>query len=115
MPESDDPRPEDGALCHRMSALNGAILRISASLDLDTVLGEGVESAHDPTGARRHLDLRIQMLRWRLDTAPDAIRIHIDDHCPSQTRFGLGLVGKVLPQVKVCCQTALMALPDRFQ
>ena len=39
-------------LRQRISALSAAILRISASLDLDTVLGEVLESARGLTGAR---------------------------------------------------------------
>ena len=52
MAESDDLRRENAALRQRISTLNAAILRINASLDLDTVLGEVVESARALTGAR---------------------------------------------------------------
>ena len=49
---SDDARREIEALRERISTLNAAILRISATLDLDTVLREVVESARALTGAR---------------------------------------------------------------
>ena len=43
---------ENAALRERISKLNAAILRINASLDLDTVLNEVVSGARDLTGAR---------------------------------------------------------------
>ena len=49
---SDDPRRENEALRARIAALNAAILRINASLDLETVLAEAMESARALTGAR---------------------------------------------------------------
>ena len=49
---SDDLGQEIAALRDRGSRLNAAILRISASLDLDTVLREVVDSARALTGAR---------------------------------------------------------------
>ena len=49
---SDDPRQQVAALRERLSALHAAILRISASLDVDTVLREVVDSARALTGAR---------------------------------------------------------------
>ena len=45
-------RRENEALRDRISRLSAAVLRISASLDLDTVLHEIVESARAVTGAR---------------------------------------------------------------
>ena len=48
----DELRQEIAALRGRISALSAAILRISASLDLDTVLREVVDSACALTGAR---------------------------------------------------------------
>ena len=48
----DELRQEIAALRERISTLNAAILRISASLDLDTVLREVVDSARALTGAR---------------------------------------------------------------
>ena len=48
----DELRQENAALRERISALSAAILRISASLDLDTVLREIVDSARALTGAR---------------------------------------------------------------
>ena len=48
----DEPRREIAALRERISALSAASLRISASLDLETVLREVVESARSLTGAR---------------------------------------------------------------
>ena len=50
--KSDDPGRENEALRARIAALNAAILRINASLDLDTVLAEAMESARALTGAR---------------------------------------------------------------
>ena len=52
MTHSDEARRENAALRERTSTLNAAILRINASLDLDKVLGEAVESARRLTGAR---------------------------------------------------------------
>ena len=52
MTDSGDPRREIEALRERISTLNSAILRIGATLDLDTVLAEVVESARGLTGAR---------------------------------------------------------------
>ena len=52
MTQSDDARRESQALRERICTLNAAILRISATLDLDTVLREVVESARGLTGAR---------------------------------------------------------------
>ncbi len=48
----DDQRREIETLRDRISTLSAAVLRISASLDLDTVLHEIVESARAVTGAR---------------------------------------------------------------
>ena len=47
-----EPRQEIEALRERISSLSAASLRISASLDLETVLHEVVESARELTGAR---------------------------------------------------------------
>ena len=47
-----DDRPEDGDTGDRASKLAAAILRVSASLDLETVLREIVEGARGLTGAR---------------------------------------------------------------
>ena len=52
MTDSHDARRENETLRERISTLNAAILRISATLDLDTVLPEVVESARGLTGAR---------------------------------------------------------------
>ena len=52
MAEPDDLKRENEALRARSATLNAAILRINASLDLETVLGEVVESARALTGAR---------------------------------------------------------------
>ena len=52
MDETGEAGSEVEALRERISALSAAILRISASLDLDTVLGEVLESARGLTGAR---------------------------------------------------------------
>ena len=53
MTDSGDPRRENEALRERISTLSAAILRINATLDLDTVLAEAVESARGLTGASR--------------------------------------------------------------
>ena len=52
MTDHDRTAAENAALRARISALSAAILRISASLDLETVLNEVVESARALTGAR---------------------------------------------------------------
>ncbi len=52
MTQSDDARREHQALRGPIATLNAAILRINATLDLDTVLGEVVEGARALTGAR---------------------------------------------------------------
>ncbi len=52
MRQPDELRRENEALRARIATLNAAILRINASLDLETVLGEVVESARALTGAR---------------------------------------------------------------
>jgi len=52
MTPTDDLRSENKALRERFSTLNEAILRINASLDLDTVLKEAVASGCELTGAR---------------------------------------------------------------
>ena len=52
MTHSDEARRENPALSERSSTLNAAILRINASLDLDTVLSGAVASARELTGAR---------------------------------------------------------------
>ena len=49
---SGDARQESGAAQEPATTLHAAILRINASLDLDTVLGEAVGSARALTGAR---------------------------------------------------------------
>lgn len=49
---NDDLRRQNEALRRRISQLGAASLRIGSSLDLDTVLGEIVESARALTGAR---------------------------------------------------------------
>ena len=52
MTDPGDQRRENVALRERISTLTAAILRISATLDLDTVLAEVVASARGLTGAR---------------------------------------------------------------
>ena len=52
MTDSQHSRRDDEAPRARSSALTDAVLRINASLDLDTVLREVVESARALTGAR---------------------------------------------------------------
>ena len=53
MTQSDDAGREGRAPGERVSTLIAAIRRINATLDLDTVLGEVVESARALTGARK--------------------------------------------------------------
>ena len=52
MTDNDDRTPDDEAQRDRASRLSAAILRITASLDVDTVLREAVDSARALTGAR---------------------------------------------------------------
>ena len=52
MTKPNEPNPEVEALRERIAGLSAAILRISASLDVETVLREVVESARALTGAR---------------------------------------------------------------
>ena len=52
MTDHDRAAAENEALRARISALSAASLRINASLDLETVLNEVVESARALTGAR---------------------------------------------------------------
>ena len=52
MNSNDQPTPATKALRERISRLIAASLRISASLDLDTVLHEVVDNARELTGAR---------------------------------------------------------------
>ena len=52
MSDREPTAAEIAALRERISALSTASLRISASLDLETVLREVVESAQSLTGAR---------------------------------------------------------------
>ena len=52
MSDRDRTTDENAALRARISALSAASLRINASLDLETVLNEVVESARALTGAR---------------------------------------------------------------
>ncbi len=52
MTGTDETSRENAALRERISRLSAAILRISASLDVDTVLQEIVDSARALTGAR---------------------------------------------------------------
>ena len=52
MAADDRLRTENAALRERVSALSAAVLRISATLDVDTVLREIVDSARALTGAR---------------------------------------------------------------
>ena len=52
MSTSSEPEREIEALRERIAALSAAILRISASLDVDTVLREIAEAARTLTGAR---------------------------------------------------------------
>ena len=52
MTDSGEARRENEVLRERIARLSAAILRISASLDVVTVLQEAVDSARALTGAR---------------------------------------------------------------
>ena len=52
MTKRDRPNPEADMLRARLSSLSAAVLRVSASLDVETVLREVVDSARALTGAR---------------------------------------------------------------
>ena len=52
MKSADELMKENEALRNRISSLSGAVLRISSSLDVDTVLKEIADSARTLTGAR---------------------------------------------------------------
>ncbi|MDE2790538.1 MAG: hypothetical protein OXI81_08975 [Paracoccaceae bacterium] len=52
MDRRGNPGPKGGTPCERTSSLNAAILRISASLDVETVSREVVDSARTLTGTR---------------------------------------------------------------
>ena len=67
MRPTDDLRSENKALRERFSTLNEAILRINASLDLDTVLNEAVTSACELTGARFGIITPVDETGVRLD------------------------------------------------
>ena len=58
---------ENEALRERISTLSAAMLRISASLDLDTALHEIVESARALTGARYGAITTIDEAGWPRD------------------------------------------------
>ena len=62
--ESHGPQQRIEALQERISSLCGAILRISASLDLDTVLQEIVDSARALTGAAYGVITTIDETGW---------------------------------------------------
>ena len=53
MTETNETTPQEGTPSERVSTLVAAIRRINATLDLDTVLREVVESARALTGARK--------------------------------------------------------------
>ena len=53
MSQVEGLRRENRALRDRFARLSGAVLRISSSLDLDTVLQEAIDSARALTGSRR--------------------------------------------------------------
>ena len=52
MKNPDELRQENEVLRYRLSRLSAAVRRVSASLDLNTVLQEIVDSARALTGAR---------------------------------------------------------------
>ena len=64
MAKRNQPNPDVEALRTRLSNLSGAILRISASLDVDTVLHEVVTSARALTGARYGVIATIDEAGW---------------------------------------------------
>ena len=51
MTQPDEAKPDVQALRERISSLNATILRINASLDIDTALRAAVEGARALTGA----------------------------------------------------------------
>ena len=53
MSQAEELRRENGALRDRFARLSGAVLRISSSLDLETVLQEAIDSARALTGSRK--------------------------------------------------------------
>ena len=67
MKATDDPRRENNALRERFSTLNAAILRINASLDIDTVFSEAAERACGLTGARFGVIAPVDEAGARLD------------------------------------------------
>ena len=63
---ADELRRENAVLRDRMDPFSSPILRISTSLDLDTMLAEVVKSARGPTGARHDQ----KQARARLQASP---------------------------------------------
>ena len=64
MQHADELRRDNAALRERICALSAAILRISVSLDLNTVLAEVVKSARGLTGARQAVITGLALLGW---------------------------------------------------
>ena len=66
MGSPDEPKREIESLRDRISGLSAAMLRISASLDVNTVLRDIVESARALTGARSIpvRPGRVPVVRW---------------------------------------------------
>ena len=63
----DELGPENRALRDRFARLSGAVLRISSSLDLDTVLREAIDGARALTGSRKGIITTIDGRGWLVD------------------------------------------------
>ena len=83
------PKPEVEALRERIAGLSGAILRISASLDVDTVLHEVVDSARALTGARYGVIATVDdAARHRTSSPPGWRKRRHGSWLPGRTRGG---------------------------
>ena len=83
---SDDLRRENEALRERIAALHAAVLRISASLDVATVLQEVVESARALTGAGHGAIATIDETGELREFAVSGITFDEDDERSAQSR-----------------------------
>ena len=98
MTQLDDATPENQALRGPISTLNAAILRINATLDLDTVLGEAVESARALTGARYGVIVTVDEEGATLDPVLEGAETPDRDIAD-----------------RLCLQTGIAADPTRFR
>ena len=85
----DELRRENEALGDRISKLSAAILRISASLDVHTVLHEVVDSARALTGARYGVITTID----DAETAPELRQLRLHSR-PSTSNWPTGPTGR---------------------